>query len=238
MIKPNLYDLCIQITSKFEGTNYGTVTGNFDGQGISAGLLQWNLGSGTLQAYILNHLNLMSYDFPYPISKITSMKPDEAVSWAKDVMLEPDGKLKPEWDEAWVRLMTNQYVINTQKRAIDRYFHRAKELAGRFGYEQNNRNVMPFFFDLAVQNWSADIQNPEPDVDHAINCMSLYSKDNFNLWCKETITLERAHLISIAHFRALKAKPEWRNSVFDRKATCAMNIGIVNKTLWNFKKLF
>lgn len=238
MAKPTIYDLCIHITSKFEGTDYGTVTGNFDGMGISLGLLQWNLGTGSLQNFILNHINHMSYDFPVSIEPLVKLSPKESVSWAKDVMLEPDGSIKPDWLSSWKTFATNQYVINQQKRAIDKYFHRAKSLAGRFGYSHDNRNAMPFFFDVAVQNWSLEVQNPEPSIDHAINCMSLYSKDNFNVWCKEEMTPEKAHMVILAHFRAMQSKPEWRNAVFDRKATAAMQIGIVNKELWNFKKLF
>lgn len=43
--------LALTITSGFEGgypMNFGAISGNFDGQGISFGIVQWNAGQGTL----------------------------------------------------------------------------------------------------------------------------------------------------------------------------------------------
>src|SRR5262245_2572829 len=40
----------IEITASFEGSRgYSTIAGNFDKQGLSFGLFQWNAGQGTLQ---------------------------------------------------------------------------------------------------------------------------------------------------------------------------------------------
>ncbi len=44
---------CWAITASFEGCGYTGLTGNFDGQGWSWGLLSWALGQGTLQPLIL-----------------------------------------------------------------------------------------------------------------------------------------------------------------------------------------
>lgn len=38
----------------FEGSSYTKLSGNFDGQGISYGLLQWNFGQGTLQPLLIS----------------------------------------------------------------------------------------------------------------------------------------------------------------------------------------
>jgi hypothetical protein len=43
----------LTITSFFEGW----LAGNFDGQGMSYGYLQWNFGSGTLQPLFLRLFN-------------------------------------------------------------------------------------------------------------------------------------------------------------------------------------
>lgn len=44
------FALSLNITGTFEGVaGWQNLTGNFDGQGISMGLLQWNLGQGSLQ---------------------------------------------------------------------------------------------------------------------------------------------------------------------------------------------
>ncbi len=50
LIEREMLQLALNITGSFEGHNsWGTLTGNFDGQGLSMGLLQQNLGQGSLQ---------------------------------------------------------------------------------------------------------------------------------------------------------------------------------------------
>ena len=47
-----LLTMCLQVSGTFEnggGATYDAVTGNFDGQGISVGILQWCAGQGSLQ---------------------------------------------------------------------------------------------------------------------------------------------------------------------------------------------
>lgn len=52
MVDPSWMRRAIEITSGFEGATWDTVVGNFDGQGLSCGAMQQNLGQGTLQALI------------------------------------------------------------------------------------------------------------------------------------------------------------------------------------------
>lgn len=234
-----IFDTCVHITGKFEGTGYGSVTGNFDKQGISAGLLQWNIGSGTLQHYILNYHNVDNHEFPRSIRPLQDLKPAEAVVWVKDVMLDEVGNLKPEWKKSWEAFMTHPYVINTQKYAIGKYFQRAKEIAGKAGFTQDNARAMAWAFDIAVQNWSFEVDRvEEASLDHARNIMSKYSSENYALWSDVRLTPEQRRMIVMTHYRCLKSKPEWRNDVFARKATIAMGVGIVHKTKHDFNKLF
>lgn len=49
------YALALNITGSFEGhVGWKSIAGNFDGQGISLGLLQQNLGQGSLQPLLIN----------------------------------------------------------------------------------------------------------------------------------------------------------------------------------------
>ncbi len=49
-----LLDICLKVTGSFEGgtPRYDAIAGDFDGAGLSCGLLQWNTGSGTLQKLV------------------------------------------------------------------------------------------------------------------------------------------------------------------------------------------
>lgn len=57
ILKKSVWQKAIKITGYFEGSGYTTITGNFDGQGISIGFLQWNARQGTLQPLIQIFLN-------------------------------------------------------------------------------------------------------------------------------------------------------------------------------------
>ena len=53
-LKKSVLSQAIKITSFYEGSGFDEVTGNFDGQGLSYGILQWNFGQGTLQPIFKN----------------------------------------------------------------------------------------------------------------------------------------------------------------------------------------
>ena len=103
-----LINKALDITGAFEGSGFNQVTGNFDGQGISAGVLQWNYGQGSLQSKILKPI-LSKYGrgafdmFPNPSAVIDSayMSASRGKSQAKRYMLTWGGKVKPEWESAW-----------------------------------------------------------------------------------------------------------------------------------------
>lgn len=241
MSKNNLsiFDLCVQITSNFEGRGYGTVSSINDGQGLSVGILQFNLGQGTLQSYILSQINYLSYDyFPQSIRPLQVLSPKDAVVWAKDNFYDINGELKKEWRSAWERFMTDPVIINLQKHAIDKYFHQAKRICGRLGFPHTHRRAMAWSFDLAVQNWSLDIDLPPDHYDQCYNIMTSYDQENLIVWIGEHLEPMQRQLVILSHLRAMKCKPEWRSNVFVRKATIAIGCGWVNKTFYKLNKLF
>lgn len=234
----SIFDLCVKITSGFEGTDYSTVTGNFDNTGLSLGLLQWNLGTGSLRDYILIHVNPLIHDFPVPITPLLRLSNSDSVVWAKDNILEINGELKSDWKEAFKTFLSKPSIINLQKRAIDKYFHRSKELCGLFQKNHQDKRFMAYSFDLAVQSWSLGIKVPDPNLTQAQNIISLYGPKNFELWSKEELTEDKQILVIASHLRALKCKPEWKGDFFARKCTIAMGIGIVHGKKYDFRKLF
>lgn len=232
-----IYDACLKITGAFEGRGYGTVTGNFDGMGLSCGILQWNIGSGTLQNQILSQVNLMAYDFPLPIHALVYLPAKDAVKWCKDVMHDASGNMYDDWKTAFVNFMTHPTVINVQKKACDPYYHRAKEICGKMGFSHENRTAMAWAFDIAVQVWSFDIDRPEPNQDHAMNVVLKYSPDNFSLWINQAFREDQIKMLIASHLRALKCKQEWRKAFFDRKSVIAANHGFAQKTKWDYRKV-
>lgn len=232
-----IYDTCIKITSALEGTDYSTVTNSFDGMGISCGVLQWNLGTGTLQSFILNKCNLNEYKFPVPITPLQNLSKEDAVIFSKDVMHNEHGILKKEWIDAWKAFLTSPGVINLQKRAIDKYFHQAKCLAGELGMSHDNKHVMAWCFDTAVQSWSLGIGRPEINKSQAENIITIYGTSNSIIWSDLTMNKDQQLLVIASHLRALKCNPRWRNDFFNRKCTIAMKAGYVHGVKYDFKKI-
>lgn len=68
LLDKSLFTLQIDITGSFEGSQgWSNLSDNFDGMGVSLGILNQNLGSGSLQPLLIkmrnNHLNLLSSVF-------------------------------------------------------------------------------------------------------------------------------------------------------------------------------
>src|SRR5690606_24332207 len=96
-----------------------------------------------------------------------------------------------------------------------------------------------FSFDIAVQNWSLNIQMPEYiTIDQAENILLKYGSKNAEIWLGQELTIEKATLVIAAHYRALKSNPKWQQDVFARKATIAMGIGYVHGKKHLLEKLF
>ena len=236
--KLSIFDLCLRITSTFEGADFGTVTGNFDGMGVSVGILQFNIGTGSLQTYILNHVDPIACDFPVPINPLITLPKDQALSWFKDVAIDAKGKLKSEWRQAFRNFMVRPDVVALQKQACMRYFQRAREIAGALGFSHQNARAMVWAYDLAVQSWSLRIERPEASRQQAENILSLYGTENMMLWQSQQLTDDQVRLVVASHRRALLCTPEWKNDFFTRKCTIAVGVGIVHKTKHDFRKIF
>jgi hypothetical protein len=232
-----IYDTCIKITGAFEGSDYDTITGNFDGCGISCGVLQFNLGTGTLQRYILNFCNVDNYRFPVSIRPLKKLSPEDSVKWTKDIMLDANGKVKPEWAASWREFLSDPIVVNLQKRAMDKYFHQAKCIAGQLGLPHDNVRAMAWAFDLSVQSWSLGIERPQINDAQCESIMSMADSKNAPLWLNESLDDTQKLLLIASHLRSLKCNQKWKHAFFVRKATIAIGIGYVNGTVMNFKNI-
>lgn len=237
--KTTVFDTCIKITSELEGASFDSVTNSFDGQGLSLGILQWNIGTGSFRDHILNNVNVMSFDyFPTPIVPLYSLNNKDAVNWVKDVILDNIGNVKPEWEKAIKRFLTEPTIINQQKRACDVYFHQAKCIAGKMGFTHSNTRAMAWSFDLAVQSWSLKIDRPKANKLQAESIKELSTTENYIWWVDKELSEDQQILLIASHLRSLHCLPEWRKTFFTRKAAIAIGCGIVNNTKYDFNKLF
>lgn len=155
----------LEVTGSFEGSGFGNVAGDFDGQGVSVGVLQWNYGQGSLQSKILQPYikqkgaKILDTFFPEPVSVTATMSPSEAVGYARKKML--DGKkLKQEWVTAWSLFLSKETVKNIQIEAARSLASKAYEDA--ISNNLRSKRAFCWFFDVHVQNGSMKgINKPE-----------------------------------------------------------------------------
>lgn len=154
------------ISTQFEG---GQVTGNFDGQGLSVGYLQWNIGSGTLQPL----LQEMSTQYPNEFEKIFNSKvlgedangktkmsdilksvfnqsQSEQLQWAKSI--NRSNQIVEPWKSAFNQLVKNDQFIEIEAQYSKPYQNKATQMMNELGVKTVRGYALAF--DIAVQNGS------------------------------------------------------------------------------------
>jgi peptidoglycan hydrolase-like protein with peptidoglycan-binding domain len=217
---PSVVDRCLQVTADFEGHGFGKATGNFDGAGITWGILGFTLRHGEIQS-ILSEVRRTR---PPAIAACFGAlqgelwhaleKPiDEQVRWADGISV-PGGKaeLLPDWAEAFRRLADFEEVRNAQMRRVIRYWNRAVEDARRFALD--SELGIALCFDIAVQNGGIDHEAEERRI---AGWIAAHPEAD-----------EEAKRACIADVVAESAQPQWVEDVRRRKRALATGEGTVH----------
>ena len=229
-------NMALKITGNFEGSGFNQVSGNFDKQGISCGILQWCLGQGSLQRKILlPFIQLYGADalnahFPISISNLVYMSNKKGVKFAKKKMLNRKN-LKSEWKFSWKAFMTLPEVIDIQKAAADSVASKAMKYCVQ--HEMKTLKSFCFFFDIVTQNGSLK-GIPKP-TQHDVTSLS-ESGINRSQWILLLHDKESTILWRWAKKRAVHNK--WRNDVLMRKGTIAFGHGTVHGKYFDFREEF
>jgi hypothetical protein len=244
----DLLQLCLNITGSFENgaPNYSSVTGNFDGQGLSVGILQWNAGQGSLQSLLMNIGGKMGWEkagtfFKSDIHHLALLKPGEAIQFCLDHYI-ATGKttVDPNALTAWKNFLSQpESIAAQQEMAINGTLYRAKTLAAKFcrGLESNTR-VLAFFFDLVTQ--SGGMQNQKGSVDpididsasasDAINLASVNNVTVAAMWQKVVDSGDKVAilLLDYAYKRSQLSSQAYVWDACARRGTIACRTGIVH----------
>jgi hypothetical protein len=228
-------DKALSITGKFEGSGYDNVTGNFDGQGISAGILQWNIGQGSLQSkilkpYLLKHGSIDKLEiFPDKImDMLAKSTPQSGIRLTVVHMhLAKRNKLAPTWIKAWKKFLTMPEVIELQKLACDSVADQAIHYCKQ--WDMLTQRAFCWFFDLVTQNGGLKgVTKPIVDQLKLINAIRFASPKNEDLWSRKTISAEQVTLMIASFERAILSRAAYQKDVMDRKGTIAIGIGYVH----------
>lgn len=244
----------LELTGHFEdsASPWSAVTGNFDGMGVSLGVLQWNLGQGSLQP-LVRKSGKPSVDATMPTIGAgfwAAIMP--GTDWRSIISHWHAGKVLKPGPLKELRAFTGSapfiaQQIDASGKVADTAYNLAKGWADRdpmFG--EVSRPLFCWFFDVVTQNgglkgltitelnrFRASTSDPV-----ALVCDWLASqpaavagfrdaRKNAQLWQGSGDPREAA-LLLLSYLRCLKSAPAWQVDVLNRKGTIARRTGWVH----------
>ncbi len=253
-LPPEWIRAALELTGHFEDSSapWSAVTGNFDAMGVSLGVLQWNLGQGSLQP-LVRKSGKASVDATMPtIGAGFWAASAPGADWRSIVAAWHDGKMLKPAARRELRAFTGSapfvaQQIDASSKVADAAYGLAKGWADKdpmFGTV--SRPLFCWFFDVMTQNgglkgltiteldkFRASTSDPV-----ALVCDWLASRPatvagahdahrNAPLWHAAGDPRE-VSLLLLSYLRCLKSTPTWQVDVLNRKGTIARRTGWVH----------
>ncbi|ATO51354.1 hypothetical protein ABD72_02865 [Brevibacillus laterosporus] len=147
-------------TGFFEGHDgFSTVTGNFDRQGLSFGILQFNFGQETLQPVLKDYIKYHESEFTSIFGKekaailkkvVFEYRKEDQVRWGTSISLRGGGVLQ-DWKIPFQEMGRSRNNQKYQEDAGMQYVDRAEDYCKRFGIVTTQG--LAFMFDHMVQTY-------------------------------------------------------------------------------------
>jgi hypothetical protein len=221
---PDVHERALGVTAAFEGHGYSLAQGNFDGAGITWGIIGFTLGNGELGS-ILNELEQRN---PETLLTAFGDKTDELldvltrlrtqqIAWADQISLgKSKARLAQPWRDAFARLGSDSNVQALQREHVNTdYFEPARQTAT--DYELSTELGIALAFDIHVQNGGIKVAA---------------AADIHNHLAEHPIATEQERRVIIASAVADNARPQYRDDVRARKLTLAVGTGKVHDKLY------
>jgi hypothetical protein len=235
--KPLVYR-CLTLTGAFETGKsipdcFSGLSGDFDGQGISFGVLQWNFGQKSLQPLLCEmrdqHPDIMKSVFQNQydvLLQALDSSQSEIMQFARKMQDPIKHCVCKPWREMFVALGSTPEFQDIETKSAHVMFERAIRLCRQ--YKLESERAAALMFDIKVQNGSI-----------ARGTKSLILAD-FETIAKSLLQdeLEVIKMRIVANRRADAAKREWAEKVRARKLCCANGSGIVNGKEYNLENQF
>ena len=223
---PRIQDRALQLTADFEGTGFRKVVGNFDGAGITWGIIGFTLKHGNIKRLIdrVNELqpNLLTAAFGGLKDEFLSVLDSslaKQLNWANGISIgNQKYKVLPEWEEAFDKLGSYKEVESFQLELVNENCEMAERDMDRFGL--NTEIGFALCFDIAVQNGGIDSTEKQQITD---------------LLKQNPPTNEKDKRIIISNVIAENSKKQYIEDVRSRKLTIATGIGTIHGSKYNIQ---
>ena len=214
---PSLFERTLGLTAAFEAHGFGLLKGNFDGAGLTWGVIGFTLKSGEIQAILREAeatvpgtLARVMGPLAVEWSAITAKSMAEQLTWADAMSSGPNKADVPKpWLDAFAKLGDEPAIKRIEmQRAYDKYFvpAAASARALRLGSELG----VAFAFDVHVQNGG-------------FKAVTIALAKSLPPGLPK-VERRRALATSVAD----SANPKWRADVLSRKMTIATGQGVVH----------
>ena len=167
---PRIFDRCLQITADFEGHGFTKAAGDFDGAGLTWGIIGFNFKSGTLSRVLREidqrSTSLIDGAFEHLAADLLPVlqRPTvEQIAWGRGISEGASRQnLRAEWAAAFRRLGELPEVKDIQLGHTRPYWQRATADASRF--DLATELGLALCFDIAVQNGGIDGNRHVPEI--------------------------------------------------------------------------
>lgn len=229
---------CLALAGAFETDSgipecFAGLSGDFDGQGLSLGVLQWNFGQGSLQPLLLEMARRHGVLFrelfrPDDAMLLETLSGDRnaQLDFARSIQHPVKHQIYEPWRGRFKALCRTAEFQAIQTRAAEALHQSARRLAGEYGLA--SQRGIALMFDIKVQNGSisaptrqqilADFEQLATELPAALR--------------------EVARMKIIAQRRADAANPRWVEDVRARKLCIALGEGTVHGISYNLAEQF
>ena len=235
----------LRITNAFENTtfysqkrdlDYGGLSGDFDGQGLSFGLLQWNIGTGSLQPLLKEFAQGYSQRFDTVfqtdaarLRQVLSLPRREQLAWARSIN-DYSKPRKPRIKEPWVGYFRQLAQEPTFRQIQLRHVRPRMNIAADYVRRLRLRSerALAFLFDIIVQHGGGWL-----DSRHCHGCgtqtrRARIEQHRAELERQVGTPSEKQLLQLIASVIAETIGPQWRQDVLRRRMTIVDGQGTVH----------
>ena len=216
---PSLFDLCLQLTASFEGTGFKGAVGNFDGAGLTFGIIGFTARDGELGRLVADAKHADPTILTRCFGNLSqaleqglgASSAAERVAFGTSISTGTRMyNLQEQWRQAFERFGTEPTVKRLQlERAFNVYWTKAKEIFRRYNLTEAQDAALAY--DIAVQNGSV-----KASADEAIRRRIAGMTD----------PQEKRNVIAEEVRDAAAAR--WRTDVFSRKSAIATGSGTVH----------
>lgn len=223
----SIHNRALQLTAEFEGHGFEKAAGNFDGAGITWGIIGFTLLHGEIQKIIKKmkqeNPNILEEAFGGLKDKLLSImdsSKDEQIAWANDISVGVRRyRILPEWEKAFKKLGSFKEVQKIQLESVKKYWDIAERDVNRF--DLKTEAGFALCFDIAVQNGGIDFEGEERRIKREIKESSPSDEQDIRT--------------TIANVVAENSRPQYIEDVRSRKLTIAIGKGVIHGSKYNIK---